>query len=471
MLLSQQQTLLRASRTDANKRLPVIALHPSLQHRRKGAQVKLSQRSPVRLLPCRAGDSGLYSSSGGAGSPDLPVNTASGGFGRLERYVAERAQQTNSDSTRTDWMQVAGCWVLMPPRRQVPNALVFFTGGAFAGAAPQLTYRLLIECLASRGVAVVAVPFSTGFNHTRIADEVNYKFQQCLAELALRPDTAMLPALPLYGMGHSLGALVQLLISTTYATPRAGNALLSFNNKALDDVPLLTPFLGPAGAIVGPLLSQLATSPARSAVLNALENLRRSSPKLVQDVLPILDQLEPIFTDVANGTQQFSPHPDETSQNLRANYGVQRNLIIQFANDTIDESPRLKEALQANPVAAPQLVFRVLPGDHTRPLLQAVGDLPSSFKTAADQATLRVDGLLGQASLFAKDYGFPDAAKNFQDFATNVKSAGQVINGSVAASNAAAGTEMQLLADEVADWMGAMALPAQPEVLLPPGRF
>lgn len=52
--------------------------------------------------------------------------------------------------------------------------------------------------------------------------------------------------------------------------------------------------------------------------------------------------------------------------------GVQRNLIVQFANDTIDESPRLKAALEVNPVAAPQLAYRVLPGDHTRPLMQTV---------------------------------------------------------------------------------------------------
>lgn len=64
---------------------------------------------------------------------------------------------------------------------------------------------------------MVAVPFSTGFNHTRIADEVNYKFQRCLAELALRPDTAMLPQLPLYGMGHSLGALLQVAFAVKCA--------------------------------------------------------------------------------------------------------------------------------------------------------------------------------------------------------------------------------------------------------------
>lgn len=59
------------------------------------------------------------------------------------------------------------------------------------------------------GPQVVAVPFSTGFNHMRIADEVNYKFGRCMAALALRPDTTNLQGLPVYGVGHSLGSLVQ----------------------------------------------------------------------------------------------------------------------------------------------------------------------------------------------------------------------------------------------------------------------
>lgn len=52
-----------------------------------------------------------------------------------------------------------------------------------------------------------------------------------------------------------------------------------------------------------------------------------------------------------------------------------RNLLIQFQNDTIDESPRLQEILQSNSTTAPQLAYRVLPGDHTRPLLQTVQHL------------------------------------------------------------------------------------------------
>lgn len=101
------------------------------------------------------------------------------------------------------------------------------------------------------------MPFNTGFNHTRIADEAQYKFDRCLQALALRPDTAEAPTLPVYGMGHSLGSLVQLLISVRYASQRAGNVLISFNNKPMDDVPLIAPFLGPASRVAGPLLSQV----------------------------------------------------------------------------------------------------------------------------------------------------------------------------------------------------------------------
>ena len=56
-----------------------------------------------------------------------------------------------------------------------------------------------------------------------------------------------------------------------------------------------------------------------------------------------------------------------------------RNLIIQFQKDGIDESPKLQELLQANGATAPQLAYRVLAGDHTRPLLQTVRRPPSTL--------------------------------------------------------------------------------------------
>ncbi len=54
---------------------------------------------------------------------------------------------------RGDWMEVEGNWILRP-LQGAATAVVHFLGGAFVGAAPQLTYRLLLESLAARGVMV-----------------------------------------------------------------------------------------------------------------------------------------------------------------------------------------------------------------------------------------------------------------------------------------------------------------------------
>lgn len=61
--------------------------------------------------------------------------------------------------------------------------MVHFLGGAFVGAAPQLSYRSLIEALASRGVVVITTPFATSFDQLRVADEVQYKFDRCYKAL------------------------------------------------------------------------------------------------------------------------------------------------------------------------------------------------------------------------------------------------------------------------------------------------
>lgn len=58
---------------------------------------------------------------------------------------------------RGDWTEVEGNWILRP-LQGAAIAVVHFLGGAFVGAAPQLTYRLLLESLAARGV-MVSMPF------------------------------------------------------------------------------------------------------------------------------------------------------------------------------------------------------------------------------------------------------------------------------------------------------------------------
>ena len=54
---------------------------------------------------------------------------------------------------RGDWLEIEGNWVLRPAQGRA-TSVVHFLGGAFVGAAPQLTYRLLLESLAARGIMV-----------------------------------------------------------------------------------------------------------------------------------------------------------------------------------------------------------------------------------------------------------------------------------------------------------------------------
>ena len=98
---------------------------------------------------------------------------------------------------------------------------------------------------------VIAAPFPTGFNHSSIADLLHYKLERCKKVLG-RSD------LPVYGMGHSLGSLLHLLIATQYPVQRAGSILMSFNNKdVLESIPFFAPFLGPGARALGPVLSQV----------------------------------------------------------------------------------------------------------------------------------------------------------------------------------------------------------------------
>lgn len=453
MLLSQQRPISHVTfggpichRKSANVRIVHI-----------GAQRKLVRRKSVGCRSLNVPRKG-QEDPGGTGSPDLSVNAASEKFGRLEKYVTDLAKDAATGSTRNDWMQVADCWVLLPPRGQKPQSLMFFTGGAIVGAAPQYTYRLLIERLASRGNAVIAVPFRTGLNHKHIADEVSDKFDKCLAELGSRPDTAVLPKLPLYGIGHSLGAVVQLLTSMTNTSQRAGNALLSFNNEPFasmrSGMMLSLPFFGQAGVEVRPLMSQLGASPARPELM-ARENLRRNGPKRVEDIVDILDELEPIFVGLAKGKLEFVPSPDETSEKLRTTYGVQQNLIIHFDEDMIDktESFRLKGLLEENRGTARHLRFNGLPGGHLRPVSLIVNTLPPAIRPLAGVLVALVEALLGRVSQSAEDLGVVKAAETIRKLVETIK---QGVDGSAVAVK-----DKQLLANDVADWIKTVPSPAR----------
>ena len=101
---------------------------------------------------------------------------------------------------------------------------------------------------------IIATPFSTSFDHLAIADEIHYKFQMGMA--ALKGEG--ISDLPLFGLGHSMGALQHLIVSSRYVSSRQGNMLMSFNNKpATESIPFFSPFIAPGARAFGPILAQV----------------------------------------------------------------------------------------------------------------------------------------------------------------------------------------------------------------------
>ncbi|MEO0408080.1 MAG: DUF1350 family protein [Cyanobacteria bacterium P01_A01_bin.135] len=245
-----------------------------------------------------------------------------------------------------NWRDVRGNWILMPRN---PKAMIHFLGGAFVAGAPHLTYRWLLEQLASEGYAVVATPFINTMDHTAIAHQVLLTFDR--AQDYLR-DNFQRRHLPIYGLGHSMGCKVHLLIGSLFEEERAGNIFLSFNNfPARRSIPLLEEF-----------------TQASSQVSSLFDMAKRS--------FPALEQLTQSQVNPANTTMEFVPSPEETMALAADHYGAGRTMLVRFKDDEIDQCQMLHDTLQRS---RKLVTLRSLPGTHLTPLGQ---DIPWQSGTA-----------------------------------------------------------------------------------------
>lgn len=211
-----------------------------------------------------------------------------------------------------DWKEIKGNWVLMPPN---PVGIIHFLGGAFVATAPHLTYRWLLEQLAAKGYVIIATPFVNTLDHIAIAKTVLLNFDRTIERLH---DSGVLRKLylPTYGLGHSMGCKLHLLIGSLFPVERAGNILISFNNYA------------------------------------------------AKDAIPLVEQFNSALTI------EFTPSPLETNKIVQEGYNIRRNLLIKFNNDNLDQSAVLTKILKAR---FPEMVTaQILPGNHTTPLGQDI---------------------------------------------------------------------------------------------------
>ncbi|CAB4263859.1 unnamed protein product [Prunus armeniaca] len=341
-----------------------------------------SHRHLRRRIYCNYDDDATKKQS----QPQAPQPTGIQLYSEIERLLTETVRQSQGRwAGSSDWTQVEGAWVLKPKTSE-PKAVVHFIGGIFVGAAPQLTYRMFLERLSERGILVIATPYASGFDHFFIADEVQFKFDRCYRFLK-----ETVQDLPTFGIGHSLGSVIHLLIGSRYAVQRNGNVLMAFNNKeASSAVPLFSPVLVPVAQGLGPILSQIASSPTvRFGAEMTLKQFENLSPPIMKQVLPLVEQLPPLYMDLVKGREDFVPKPEETRRLIKSYYGISRNLLVKFQDDAIDETSILAQLLSSDSAISSMLdmSIRLLPGDHGLPLQQALPDVPPAMADAVNRGS------------------------------------------------------------------------------------
>ena len=205
-----------------------------------------------------------------------------------------------------NWEEIAGNSVLLPSQ---PKGIIHFLGGAFVATAPQVTYSWLLESLAQEGYAIIATPFLNDLNHSAIAQRALNRFETAYQRLGL-----FRRYLPIYGLGHSMGCKLHLLINSLYEVQRSGNLLISYNNY-----------------------------PARQAV-------------------PLIEQLN----SLVEFDLEFTPSPERTYEIVKSDYQASRTLLVRFQNDTIDQTEQLKSVLEET---SPHLIsYLQLSGNHLTPV-------------------------------------------------------------------------------------------------------
>jgi hypothetical protein len=176
----------------------------------------------------------------------------------------------------------------------------------------------LQESMAARNILVVAVPYALQFDLQRTADDIQVLLTAldnclpqnvCLNTFSLLIQDAFtscmdaiesdVRGLPVYGVGHSTGALLTLLINSRFSMRCDANILLSYNNRSAHEViPFLAPLIAPSARAVGPLLSQAASNPIGMSVASLYDAAKTLAPSVVKMGLPAFEQISPVFMDV-----------------------------------------------------------------------------------------------------------------------------------------------------------------------------
>ncbi|KAL8536604.1 hypothetical protein ACS0TY_011978 [Phlomoides rotata] len=313
--------------------------------------------------------------------PRLTIN------GISNAQIGKRAENSRSFGSENGkiYRRLDSCLVIPPAKGKKPKALIKFLGGAFIGAVPEVTYSYLLGLLANEGFLIISVPYNVTFDHEQVTREIYERFHACLDSILTTglPEisAAEIADLPFYSIGHSNGALLQVLTGSYFCEkiPKA-NAIISYNNRPASEA---VPYFEQLGPVVKQMMPVIETSPVYSIAQTVSVDGLRTLIDVAERVLPgydpeatmsltkFVDQLPGVFNQVTQGISEFKPTPSENLDCFKKLYNIPQTLLVKFDFDTIDETDLLEETLKPRVESyGGKLEKVVLRGTHITPCVQ-----------------------------------------------------------------------------------------------------
>ena len=322
--------------------------------------------------------------------------------------------------TQGEWYSMGGCSVLLP-RERTPKSIIHFVGGFVAGSAVTVTYGRMLAALANSGHLIVATPIpAVDLNHGNVAAGVSTAFSNCYKLNIMPLLGATGKDVPIIGLSHSLGGKLTILMNSKKQDrktlpPRAANIFLAFNNYGVED----NINLGKTQAAkASPEIQKILEAIDRPEVQKLLENAKED--KMINEVFSTFfkkqnptptpsavgedsketkntsndaisdmgDKMASIINDLGNqlgvdiaqkvseftkdvpAQLEFIPDSTETWQLLQEGYNIQKNYMIQFEDDDIDQSNELAMKLRKRGCDAK---IKSLAGNHLTPNVIVAG--------------------------------------------------------------------------------------------------
>jgi len=345
----------------------------------------------------------------------------------------------------SEWYSSPGdCLVLFPTSNEpVPKSIIHFIGGFLVGNVVTVTYSTILEELSNNGHIIVASPIPISKDHSKISAEISKMFTKCYKEY-LTPilGNDIINIVPLISLSHSLGGkLSSLSISRKedrkIVPLKKASVYMSYNNYGFSQsinltVSQATKLYPEMGKFVENLrdndnvqnmvdnfmkgnsqstgtISDIFNNAIKKSSNNLKNTVNKSGlgsevSELINDVIG--KELNKIG-DVIVEDFEFIPSPDETWDIIKNGYNVQKNILIKFDKDEIDQSLDLAVCLRQRGCDIKIINFE---GNHLTPN----DSVPGSTDSNTILFSKKLSSIMNQIALDIWDQIDEDKRKRYQ---------------------------------------------------------